>query len=479
MRKLLSFLLLSTVLTISSFAADKIAKGTSVKILEIAKSDSYYEERADLLGKDAKAVSELEKNTDGFYSGSLETTDGRSIFFSSVKVSVKSGSSSSSATTTTKPKTITGTEFSGSTIPKGTRFKVLEVPSDDAYYSDRDDIEGQTGTTTAELTLEDGYTGGSLVLDNGKSYYFYKVKIGKSSTPAPAKTTSSTSTKTTTTASSSATTAKTPKFLTGTIKKGTVVYVAEISEDDSYYSDRYDHVGKKGKIGKNDLTMKEGGWYAGDFSYDDGSTAYFYKVKFSKEPVDKIIRPVDEVKSTDDDYYLDYSDEPKKADVGEWDDAANDDDIKEGDKVKITAVSPEDSYYDDRDEYVGKVGVAGDDLDYVSDDNGYGGSVTLEDGSKPYFYLVKLKKISGSTTTKKTTSSSSSSSKTIAKGTKVMVTDLDPDDGFYSDKGKYIRKKGKVAEGLNKQEGDYYSGKILFDDGTDAYFFKVKVTILN
>lgn len=111
-----------------------------------------------------------------------------SIFFSSVKVSVKSGSSSSSATTTTKPKTITGTEFSGSTIPKGTRFKVLEVPSDDAYYSDRDDIEGQTGTTTAELTLEDGYTGGSLVLDNGKSYYFYKVKIGKSSTPAPAKT---------------------------------------------------------------------------------------------------------------------------------------------------------------------------------------------------------------------------------------------------------------------------------------------------
>lgn len=468
MRKLFSFLLLSTVLTISSFAADKIAKGTSVKILEIAKSDSYYEERADLLGKDAKAVSELTKNTDGFYSGSLETTDGRSIFFSSVKVSVKSGSSSITSTT----KTSTGAEFSGSTIPKGTRFKVLEVPSDDAYYSDRNDIEGQTGTTTYELTLEDGYTGGSLVLDNGKSYYFYKVKIGKSTSTAPSKTTVSTTTKTT----SASTTTKTPKFVTGTIKKGTAVYLAEISEDDSYYRDRFDYVGKKGKPTKGDLTMKEDGWYAGDFAYDDGSTAYFYKVKFSKEPVAKLERPVEDVK-VDDDY--DYSSAPKKADVAEWDDAVNDEDIKQGDKVKVTAVSPEDSYYDDRDEYVGQEGVAGDDLDYDSDNNGYGGTIELTDGSKPYFYLVKLKKIGGSSSTKKTTSGSSSSSKTIAKGTKVIITDLSSDDSFYSDKGKYIRKKGKVAEGLNQQDGDFYSGKIIFEDGTDAYFYKVKVTILN
>jgi hypothetical protein len=47
---------------------------------------------------------------------------------------------------------------------------------------------------------------------------------------------------------------------------------------------------------------------------------------------------------------------------------------------------------------------------------------------------------------------------------------------FYSEKSKYIRKKGKVAEGLNEQSNGFYSGKILFDDGTDAYFYKVKVT---
>lgn len=61
MKKLLSLLLLSTVLTITTFAADNIAKGASVKILEIAKSDSYYEERAELLGKEATALSELKK----------------------------------------------------------------------------------------------------------------------------------------------------------------------------------------------------------------------------------------------------------------------------------------------------------------------------------------------------------------------------------------------------------------------------------
>lgn len=450
MKKLFSFLLLSTILTITSFAADNIAKGATVKILEIAKSDSYYEERADLLGKEATVLSELVKDSDGFYSGTLEAAGGRTIFFTSVKVSSKSSTAGTktSGTTSTTSK-VKAPLFTGSAIPKGTRFVIVEVPSDDAYYSDRADIEGQTGTTKSELTLEDdGYTSGGIEIDNGKSFYFYKVKLGKSISTAPAKSTGTATTKTTTTA-------KTPKFITGTIKKGTTVYLAAISEDDSYYSDRFEIVGSKGKIGKNDLEMKVGEWYSGDFIYDDGSTAYFYKAKFSKEPVDKLVKTADA-----------------------WDEASNDDNIKEGDNIKIIAVSPEDSYYDDRDEYEGKLGVAGDDLEYDSESGGYGGSVKLDDGSTPYFYLVKLIKIkSGSSTVK--TSSTTSSSSTIAEGKRILVTDLSSEDSFYSEKSKYIRKKGKVAEGLNEQSKGYYSGKILFDDGTDAYFYKVKVTVLD
>jgi len=94
--------------------------------------------------------------------------------------------------------------------------------------------------------------------------------------------------------------------------------------------------------------------------------------------------------------------------------------------------------------------------------------------------LVKLKKIGGSSSVKSSSSSSSvSNSSTIAKGKRVLVTDLSSDDSFYSEKSKYIRKKGTVAQGLNEQSNGFYSGKILFDDGTDAYFYKVKVTVLD
>ena len=120
MKNLFSILLLFLVITTSSFAqsSTNISKGTSVKILEIAKSDSYYNERADLLGKDATTLGELTKGKDGFYSGTLETSSGRTIFFTDVKVSVKGSTSStvpaktsvtSTSTSTKTPKFVTGT----------------------------------------------------------------------------------------------------------------------------------------------------------------------------------------------------------------------------------------------------------------------------------------------------------------------------------------------------------------------------------
>jgi hypothetical protein len=94
------------------------------------------------------------KDSDGFYSGTLETSGGRTIFFTSVKVSAKSStvSTKTSGTTSTASK-VKAPLFTGSTIPKGSRFVIVEVPSDDAYYSDRADIEGQTGTTKSELNF--------------------------------------------------------------------------------------------------------------------------------------------------------------------------------------------------------------------------------------------------------------------------------------------------------------------------------------
>ena len=66
----------------------------------------------------------------------------------------------------------------------------------------------------------------------------------------------------------------------------------------------------------------------------------------------------------------------------------------------------------------------------------------------------------------------------IKKGTRVMVMEIGQDDSFYSNKSDYLRKKGKVAEGLTTQGRDFCSGKIIFEDGTDAYFYKVRVKVL-
>ena len=460
MKKLFLLLWLGVCLSTAIFAQDKISKGTKVSIVEIAKTDTYYDERASFLGQGATALGELSKNPDGFYSGTLEVDNGRTCFFKSVKLSV---------TDATKKTFDSKSLFPTGTVASGTKFKILEVPSDDAYYSDKTDIEGKTGTASTSLTIDkDGYTSGSLSTDDGKSYYFYKVRIGKASgssastTPKPS--------------SSSSSSTKTVKYVTGTIAPGTAVYVADISPDDSYYSDREKYVGKRGKVGKTEMKMKDDGYYAGDFTYDDGSTGYFYKAKFSKEPVAKL--PPSPVTSSSSSVTLSKS-------YGGWDDAQNDDDIYEGDKVEITAISTEDSYYDDKENYIGKKGIAGSDLEYDDTEEGYGGTVTLEDGSKPYFYLAKMKKITGSSTaTSKSSSSSSSTSSTstspskISKGTRLVVTDVDKEDSFFSSKSTYVGKIGKVAEGLNLQGDNAYSGKILFDDGTDAYFYKVRVTIL-
>lgn len=464
MRNLLLFLLVFAGISARLSAGDIISKGTKVKILEIAKADTYFDERATFLGKNATALSDLAAGKDGFYSGTLEI-DGtsRTCFFTDIKVT-KIGAANTGAPSDIK------SGFSG-TIPSGTKFKIIEVSTEDSYYSDRNDIVGKTGTTTGTLTVDnDGFTSGSISTDDGKSYYFYKVKLGKSDAKV-----STTPTVAAKIGPAPASTAKPVKYITGTIKKGTSVYVAEISPDDSYYSDRFDLVGKKGQVDKSDMTMKEDGYYAGDFKYDDGSTGYFYKAKFSKEPVAKLEKPAGG--NTDSQSGYDYT---------EWDKAVNDPDIQDGDRVEIVAVSPEDSYYDDKDDYIGKQGYV-QNVEIDDQEDGYGGDIELDNGSKPYFYLVKLKKLSGSKTSSSSsasatsTSSASSSSdlpSKIERGTKVVVTDLDKDDSFYTSKDKYVGKTGRVAEGLNAQGNGCYSGKINFDDKSDAYFFKVKVTIL-
>jgi hypothetical protein len=54
--KNLFYLLISFLFITQSFAQSSIAKGSKVTILEIAKGDTYYDERADFVGKSATTL---------------------------------------------------------------------------------------------------------------------------------------------------------------------------------------------------------------------------------------------------------------------------------------------------------------------------------------------------------------------------------------------------------------------------------------
>ncbi|HMV13777.1 MAG TPA: hypothetical protein PKK18_02215 [Chitinophagales bacterium] len=354
------------------------------------------------------------------------------------------------------------------TFSKGSKVKILEIDKSDAYYSERSDFVGNDATVKSDLTKDSkGFYSGTLETSSGRVCYFSKVKltqVASSKTALLDKTSSI-------------------KFITGTIKKGTIVYVADISKEDSYYSDRHEHIGKKGKVTENDMEMKEDGYYAGDFAYDDGKEVYFYKAKFSKDPVPAVEKSADDVDDTNaSSEVYDWLGGDDKVTDESWNDARNDDDIKEGDKVEITAISPEDGFYDDRADYIGKQGIAGDDIDFQSDEGGYSGTVKLSnDKDDVYFYLVKLKKVSSSNTSSKIAAAdvkSSSSATKISKGTKVMIMSLSPDDSYYINKEDYLRKKGTVTEGLDIDEEGYYSGNIKMDGGAKSYFYKVKVKVI-
>ena len=112
------------------------AKGSKVTILEIAKGDTYYDERADFVGKSATTLGTLDKNDNGFYSGTLETESGRTCFFKNVKVEV---------TQTPRKLTFNSSDLFSGSISKGTKIKILEVSVDDSYYSNKSEIEGKTG----------------------------------------------------------------------------------------------------------------------------------------------------------------------------------------------------------------------------------------------------------------------------------------------------------------------------------------------
>ena len=174
-------------------------------------------------------------------------------------------------------------------------------------------------------------------------------------------------------------------YITGTIKKGTVAYVADINPGDSYFAEKADLIGQRGKVSKADLKMNVDGYYTGDFTLDNGKKCYFYRVKFSLNPVSNI--------ASSESKFNPYSTPTTKIKTDkDWNDALNDKSIKMNDAVVVTAINPDDNLFAKKDEYIGLDAIAGDDLQYNTASDSYEGTLNFSNGKSIYFVLIKLKK---------------------------------------------------------------------------------------
>jgi hypothetical protein len=229
-------------------------------------------------------------------------------------------------------------------IASGTKLKLVDLSSEDAYYSDKSRIVGKSCTATGNLTDHGGgWYGGAIKCDDGSSFYFYKVGVSVS---GGAKADSGGS------------------KLTGSVPRGTRVRITDIAADDAYYSDRTSIIGKVCTTG--DATSDNGGgWHGGPISCDDGSSYYFYKAALAGAASDG-------------------------AGTAAGSTAAQDlgDKVADGTRVTIRGLRSGDLYYDNRGDYIGQACTVKGDF-HRNDGLFYGGGLTCG-GQYWYFAYVSV-----------------------------------------------------------------------------------------
>lgn len=174
---------------------------------------------------------------------------------------------------------------------------------------------------------------------------------------------------------------------------GTTVYIAEISQEDAFYSDRKILIGKKCTVSESDAIPDDAGFYTTELKFEDGEKNYFFKVKLSKEPIDvnSIDFSDDKIKSDeeDEDFNLDeFLDVPRDV-TNKTDNSKN---IPKGTKVKVISIGEDDSYFSDSNKFVRKTGVVTDGLTLQTGEY-YSGNIKFEDGNEAYFFNVKVQKL--------------------------------------------------------------------------------------
>jgi ribosomal protein L21E len=306
--------------------------GSRVEIIGISSEDAFFRARKDYVGTKGKA-SGLSSSGDCYFSGAIQRDVGDAPYFYQVSVKAAAGGNSGSSCPAGALRSVSA----------GDPVVILAVHPDDAFHDSRSRLEGQSGVAVAPDLTEDCWWGGTIRAGDDERY-FYKVALG----PAAGSTPKSDG--------------RCPSGALTSIADGQRLNVAAIHPDDAYHDSRGTIVGSKGV--NTGLTVTEGCWFGGPFRQEDGEERYFYKAAFTSAggPAPA----------------------PKGCPSGALTSASP------GQRVVILKVHPNDAYYSSKSSYEGQTGTVQD--VHLQSGSGcyFGGTVKLDNGDEPYFYMAAL-----------------------------------------------------------------------------------------
>jgi hypothetical protein len=422
--------------------------GTKVTVTDIHKEDSYFSDKTRFIGKTGEVINNPLSTSSvgkGWYSGAvkLDGESGSNYFYA---ISLKIGDAPVPAT----KQSVVG-KSTATTIPAGKAVVIVDISEEDAYFDEKDALVGKTGKVSEGLktsSVGKGWYGGEVVMDGGLgSKYFYAVALSTDGAPAPV--------------------ISTPIKVAGkstatTIPAGKSVVIVDISEEDAYFNEKDALVGKTGKVKGELKTSSAGkGWYGGEVAMDGGlGTKYFYAVAISTDGAPASGAATSKTIA----------------------DRATSSSIPKGTSVVVVDISPEDSYYSNKDLLIGKTGKISEGLTISGEGKGwFSGEVILDGAGSKYFYAVAVAvegeaagRTDGNNNEKETAA-------TIPEGSTVMILSVSPEDAYYDDRETIEGKIGKVIETLTLSDmGDgWYGGEVILEGEEDSlYFYAVSVKVI-
>jgi len=259
-----------------------LGSGSVVVVTDVAASDGLAKERESLLGEVcAVGNTPLTSAGDGWWRGSLVCANGSTYTATAVAVSVPGTAaqprSVSAASIAQQLGTTIKLDGSGSALSAaptdalrrsvlaGEAVRIVGLAPEDAYYEDRGGIVGKACYPTDDMSQNaDGWHGGPMKCRDGDDYYFYKVALASDPTHASQELTRPPS-------------ASLPE-VRGTLEDGTRVVVRGVSDEDAFYPDRADFLGKECKVTGDLHPQDTEGWYGGGLTCKK-KYYYFYKVQ--------------------------------------------------------------------------------------------------------------------------------------------------------------------------------------------------------